>query len=584
MDIFDVIVLFGGLAFFLYGMTVLSSGLEKMAGGKLERVLKRMTSNKLKSLALGAGITFAIQSSSAMTVMLVGLVNSGVMGLGQSIGVIMGSNIGTTLKAWLFSLSGIENENSFLLQMLKPENFSLVFALVGVILLMLPKKRKRQDIGGVLLGFAVLMYGMKLMGDSVAGLEDSQVLKDLLLAFANNPILGVIAGAVVTAVIQSSSASVGILIALAANTPISIGAALPIIMGQNIGTCITAVISSIGVNKNAKRVAAVHVSFNVIGTVLFLAIFYLLDGIFNFAFVDQNISTFGVATIHTLFNVLTTLVLLPFTALLEKIARFVVRDKAEDEAFSFIDERLLNTPSVAISECYQKTIQMADMANEIMHLSLSLFDTYDEKVIALVREKEERIDTYEDKLGTSLVKLSGMELSAADGKKVSKLLHTIGDFERIGDHAVNLLKTAQEIHEKQLVFSESATEDLEVLQQALREILDLTVNAFARDDVAGAKRVEPLEQVIDRLINKVKNKHIERLQRGTCTIEMGFVLSDLLNNVERVSDHCSNIAVAMIEVDNNSFYTHEYLEGIKTEDEDFKLKYREYKEKYALHK
>lgn len=584
MDLFDLILLFGGLAFFLYGMTVLSSGLEKMAGGKLEQVLKRMTSSKLKSLALGAGITFAIQSSSAMTVMLVGLVNSGVMNLGQSIGVIMGSNIGTTLKAWLFSLSGIENDNNILLQMLKPDNFSLVFALVGVVLLMMPKKQKRQDIAAILLGFAVLMYGMKMMGDSVSGLENSQGLKDLLLTFANNPILGVVAGAVVTSVIQSSSASVGILIALAANTPISIGAALPIIMGQNIGTCVTALISSIGVNKNAKRVAVVHVAFNIIGTILFLLAFYALDGIFDFAFVDSNISTFGVATIHTVFNVITTIILMPFTKMLEKIARFVVKDKAEDEEFAFIDERLLKTPSVAISECYQKTIQMADMANETMHLALGLLDKYDENDIELIREKEALIDKYEDKLGTSLVRLSGMGVSEVDGRKVSKLLHTIGDFERVGDHAVNLMKVAGEIHEKGLEFSKSAMVDIDVLKNALRDILDLTMNAFARDDVEGAKLVEPLEQVIDRLINKVKQKHIERLQRGTCTIEMGFVLSDLLNNIERVSDHCSNIAVTMIEINNNSYETHEYLDEIKVEDESFKENYKQFKEKYAISK
>lgn len=581
--IFSVIQLLCGLAFFLYGMEVMSGGLKKMAGGKLEQMLKTITSNPFTGILLGAGITIAIQSSSAMTVMLVGLVNSSIMELGQTISMIFGSNIGSTVTAWITSLSALDGDN-FFIAMLKPANFSGILAFIGILMYMTSKKPRRKDIGIIFIGFAVLMFGMELMSNAVQPLSEKKEFQHVLTMF-RNPFLGVLVGTVFTGVIQSSAASIGILQAFSLSGSMTYSMAIPIILGLNIGTCATALISSIGVNKPAKRVAIIHVSLNTIGTIVFMLLLYGTQMFVALPFMQWAIDPFGIAFCHMVFNVINTMLLLPFPKILEKIAFFLVPDDQETkEQYSFIDERLLKAPSFAISECYQKTAEMADMAKENIQRALSLFDRYDEKAVDLICENEERIDKYEDRLGTSLVRLSSMELSAADGRKISKLLHTIGDFERIGDHAVNILKVAQEIYDKRLAFSDSAAADVEVLKRAVQDILRLTVNAFAKDDVEGAKLVEPLEQVIDRLISKVKTKHVERLQRGTCTIEMGFVLSDLLNNIERVSDHCSNIAVAMIEVDNDSFYTHEYLEGIKTENDAFKALYQKYKADYALHK
>lgn len=581
MDIFSIITLFGGLAFFLYGMNVMSSGLEKVTGGKLERTLKRMTSNPLKSLALGAGITIAIQSSSAMTVMLVGLVNSGIMELGQTIGVIMGSNIGTTLTAWILSLAGIESDVVWL-KLLKPSSFAPIAALIGIILIMISKKKRRKDIGAILVGFSVLMFGMELMSGAVSPLADKPEFSSILTAFTN-PILGVLVGAVFTGIIQSSAASVGILQALSMTGSITYAMALPIIMGQNIGTCVTAIISSIGVNKNAKKVAVVHISFNVIGTILCLVIYYLLNSIFNFAFADDIINPFGIAVAHSVFNVVTTTLLLPFMKQLEGIANFVVRDTGSAEEFTLIDERLLNTPSVAISECNNLTVKMSATAKDTVLSAISLFGSFDNKKAEQILKNEDELDMYEDKLGTILVKLSSKDLSDRDSRQISKLLHTIGDFERLGDHAVNILKTAEEIKNKEIDFSQQAKDELRVLTNALNEILNITIDAFGRNDLEGAFRVEPLEQVIDMLIIEIKNNHIARLQNGFCTIQMGFVLSDLLNNFERVSDHCSNIAVALIEVEHNSFDTHEYLESVKDmSNEKFNKAFTHYKEKYRL--
>jgi Na/Pi-cotransporter len=562
MDIFSFLTLFGGLAFFLYGMTLMSESLEKMAGGKLEHTLKMMTSSPLKSLALGAGITIAIQSSSAMTVMLVGLVNSGVMELNQTIGVIMGSNIGTTLTAWILSMTGIESENTFI-NLLKPESFSPVIALVGIILIMGSKKQRRRDIGRIMVGFAILMYGMELMKDAVSPLADSPDFAGLLTAFSN-PLLGVLVGTVFTGIIQSSAASVGILQALALTGNITYGMAIPVIMGQNIGTCVTALLSSIGVSRNAKRVAVVHISFNVIGTVICLALFYGSNAVFHYAFVDSSIGAVGIAFCHTAFNVFTTLLLLPFTRQLEKLACLLVRTEAPSEGFAFLDPRLLRTPGVAIGECAAMANKMAELAHRNLLLSLDQFSSYSSARETELLENEDKLDTYEDKLGNYLVEVSRHGLSSSDSRQVSRLLHSIGDFERIGDHALNLLHSAQEMHDKGLRFSGAAEGELKVLTAALTEILSTATDSFVKVDLTLAREVEPLEETIDQLTEEIRLRHIERLQNGQCTIQLGFVLNDLLNNVERVSDHCSNIAVCIIETSGITIDSHAYLHEVKS--------------------
>lgn len=576
-----------GLSFFLYGMTVMSNGLKKMSGSKLETNLKKMTSNPFKSLALGAGITIAIQSSSAMTVMLVGLVNSGIMSLEQTVGVIFGSNIGTTLTTWIMSLSGLEGGN-FFLDMLKPANFSPVIALIGVILIMVAKSEKKKDLGSILVGFAILMYGMEFMGNSMDALKGDPEFAKMMLVF-NNPILGVLVGAVVTGIIQSSAASVGILLSLAGTNAITYGMALPIILGQNIGTCVTALISSIGVNRNARKVAVVHMSFNVIGTFLVLALYYGLDSFIHFSFTNSTIDQWGISLIHTTFNVFSTIILLPFSNLLVKIANLVVKDKDEEEKTVFIDERLLNTPAVALSECDSKAIEMAQITKNCLLNAFGVVRKaengtgYDKKRAAAVLADEKAVDKYEDKLGSFLVKVSGKELSQRDSREVSKLLHTIGDFERMSDHAVNLLDIAQEIKDKQIQFSEEAKKELKILVTALEEIISHTVTAFAENNLDLARDVEPLEQVVDRLTDQIRANHINRLQKGDCTIELGFVLSDLLNNFERISDHCSNVAVAMIEVAHDSFATHKYLGKVKSGgNADFSERFGEYERKYRI--
>ncbi len=581
MDIFSIFTLCGGLAFFLYGMSVMSKGLEKLAGGKLEQMLQKMTSNPFKSILLGAGITIAIQSSSAMTVMLVGLVNSGIMELGQTIGVIMGSNVGTTLTAWILSLAGIESEN-FFLRLLKPESFAPLAAFAGILLTMASSSSRRKSLGTIMVGFAVLMYGMELMKDAMSPLADMPWFADILTAFTN-PFLGILVGMVVTGVIQSSAASVGILQALALTGGITYGVAIPIILGQNIGTCVTSLLSSIGVNRNAKRVAVVHVSFNLIGSVVILALFYGLGTFIDYAFLDFPIDPRGIAMVHSIFNISTTLLLLPFTRQLEKIARRVVPESQEEQTFTFIDERLLATPSVAIAECGNKTVEMAELAQDTILQALSLLKRYDESVAEAVLANEDRLDLYEDKLGTFLVQLSSKSTSERDSRQASKQLHTIGDFERIGDHAVNLLRAAEEIHRKEIHFSEPAQRELHILIEALKEILDITTRAFAEDDLVLAGRVEPLEQVIDGLTDQIKSNHVARLQNGHCTIELGFVLSDLLTNCERVSDHCSNIAVAQIETAQNAYDAHQYLSGVKTSGKgSFQKDFEAFQKKYAL--
>lgn len=561
MDIFSVFTLCGGLAFFLFGMNTMSKSLEKMAGGKLERTLKRMTSNPMKSMALGAGITIAIQSSSAVTVMLVGLVNSGVMELGQTIGVIMGSNIGTTLTSWILAMSGIESNNVWI-NLLKPENFSPVLALIGILLIMASKKQRRRDIGRIMMGFSILMYGMELMKNAVSPLADMPEFSSILTAF-NNPLLGVLVGAVFTGVIQSSAASVGILQALAMTGSISFGMAIPIIMGQNIGTCVTAVLSSIGVSRSAKRVAAVHISFNIIGTVICLILFYGANSIFQFAFTDSAISAVGVALCHTVFNVFTTALLMPFSNQLGKLACLFVKTETKADTFAFLDPLLLRTPGAAINECTAMTGKMAELAKHNLLLSIQQLMEFTSEREAEIIGNEDKLDIYEDHLGDYLVQVSRHGLSGDNSRQVSRLLHCIGDFERIGDHAVNVQESAQELHDKQLSFSVDAKGELEILIAALSEILDRSIHCFISNDPEAAVHVEPLEETIDRLTEEIRLRHIERLQRGACTIKLGFVLNDLLTNFERVSDHCSNIAVCIIETNCKGIDAHTYLHDIK---------------------
>ncbi len=579
MDIFSVFTLLGGLAFFLYGMNVLSSALEKMVGGKLESVLRVMTSNRWKGLALGAVITIAIQSSSAMTVMLVGLVNSGIMELSQTIGVIMGSNIGTTLTAWILSAAGIEGDNIWL-KMLKPESFSPLLALVGILLIMTCKQGRKRDAGHVLIGFSILMTGMSFMSQSVSPLADMPVFQDILV-MCKNPLMGVLLGAVVTGVIQSSAASVGILQSLSMTGSITFGMAIPIIMGQNIGTCVTSLLSSVGANKNAKRVTAVHIYFNVLGTVICLLGFYALNSLFRFEFTDSPINAVGIALVHSLFNFITTALLLPFSKQLEGLAKLTVRDTNVRE--TLLDERLMLSPAFAISECRALAVKMAHTARDSMLSAIGLTKEYDDGIAREITEQEEQLDLYEDTLGTFLVKLSSKDLSQADSNEAAELLHAIGDFERIGDHAMNILRAAQEIDDKGLEFSEKAQEELGVITQAIIDILNLTVDSFEREDTRLAARVEPLEQVVDSLKLELKNRHVRRLQEGRCTIELGFVLTDLLTNYERVSDHCSNIAVTVIQVKDSALENHGYLNQLKSSGSpEFTREYEQSLQRYVL--
>ncbi len=584
MDLFDVLSLIGGLAMFLFGMNTLSAALEKLAGGKLEKLLEKMTSNPVKGVLLGAGVTAVIQSSSATTVMLVGFVNSGIMKLRQVIGVIMGANIGTTMTAWLLSLTSLEGDNIFI-QLLKPSSFTPILAIIGIGLIMFTKSDKKHNIATILLGFAVLMFGMDAMSDAVSGLKEVPAFGELMVKFSN-PILGVIAGAVLTAIIQSSSASVGVLQALATSTgKITHATALPILLGQNIGTCVTALISSIGANKSAKRVAIVHLLFNVMGTVMFLCLFYLLNAFIDFTFLDMPLEGTSIPIIHTTFNVLATLLFLPFTKQIEKLACLIIRDdpNAEEGDMPMLDERLLKTPSVAIEQCRSVAIKMAKLTRKTILSSLDVLENYDQKKSLEIVENEHTIDIYEDKIGSYLLKISSKDLSEHDSKVVSKLLHTIGDLERISDHAVNVVEAAEEMYQKKIKFSDAAYEEINVIKNAVAEIMDKAVEAFINSNIPLAKEVEPLEDVIDELRTDLKMRHIERLREGKCTIELGFILTDLLTNLERVSDHCSNIAVCMIQVKENNMDTHEYMTELKrSEDSDFVSALNAYKQKYAL--
>ena len=585
MDIFDVLSLAGGLAFFLYGMNVMSVGLEKLAGGKLEGILRSMTSSPVKGMLFGALVTAIIQSSSAVTVMLVGLVNSSIMSLQQSVSVIMGANIGTTITAWLLSLVSIESD-SFVMQMMKPKNFSLVLAFIGIVMVMMAKNQKKKDIGSIFVGFAVLMYGMEMMSGAVEGLKDMPGFADLFTTF-ENPLLGVLVGAVLTAIIQSSSASVGILQALSLTGVISFGAAFPIIMGQNIGTCITSVISSIGANRSARKVSVVHISFNLIGTAVFLVL-YTVGQMFVPAVAELAASAIdpaGIAVCHSVFNICTTVMLLPCSKMLVKIADRVIREKNEsvDAEAELLDKRVLAMPAMAITACDQLIDKMATAANYSVQSAIGLLDDYNDVIASALEADESTLDMYEDRLGQYLTQISGRGLSQHDTRARFKMQHVIGDFERLGDHAMNLLDSAREKHTKGLAFSADAAAQLTVLKNAICEILDLTTRAYQETDVELASQVEPLEQVIDKRIRQARSAHLERLNEGRCTIELGFVLSDVLNNFERVSDHCSNIAVAIIEAESDRYDSHNYLDSIKTgENKEFQQKYREYSDKYAF--
>ena len=582
MDIFSLIMVAGGLAFFLYGMSIMSTGLERMAGGKLEKLLKSMTDNIFKSLLLGAGITIAIQSSSATTVMLVGLVNSGIMTIDQSVGIIMGSNVGTTLTAWLLSLVGLESSNMFL-KLLKPENFSLIFALIGILLIMTSKKQKKKSIGSILIGFAILMYGMKLMSDAVAPLADMPEFAQVLTAF-RNPLIGVLIGALVTGIIQSSAASVGILQALALTGSITYGMAIPIIMGQNIGTCVTSLISSIGVNKNAKKVSVVHISFNLIGTVVFMIIYSVCRGLLEVSLLESPINSFGIAVVHSIFNIGTTVILVPFNKLLVHIADFVIPGNGEDEESTIIlDERLLATPSIAISEANSAAAEMARIAKSEIIRALDIMVKYDEDKAEEIVHLENRLDSYEDAVGSYMVKLNGTQLSEADSLESNKILYAIGDFERLGDHGVNIMYSIRKAYEANLEFTDDAKEEIAVLVDAVKEIVYLATQAYIGNNIETAICVEPLEQVIDNIVFSMKSRHMVRLKEGKCSIDMGFILQDILLNCSRISDHCSNIAAAVIEIyERHSYDTHKYLNTVKSGDKIFDNLFDDYSEKYSI--
>ena len=586
MDLFGVLTMLGGLAMFLYGMNEMGDGLAKVSGGKLERVLEKLTSNRLMGVLLGAGVTAVIQSSSATTVMVVGFVNSGIMKLQQAVGVIMGANIGTTMTSWILSLAGVEGGN-FFTKLLKPTSFSPILAVIGIAMIMFSNKEKMKDIGKILVGFAVLMFGMDTMSGAVKPLADVPEFTSILIMFSN-PLLGLLAGAVLTAVIQSSSASVGILQALCLTGAVGYNTAIPIIMGQNIGTCVTALLSSIGANKNARRAALIHLYFNVIGTVLFMLVFYGLNTVIEFPFMATAANAAGIAVIHTVFNIFYTLILLPFGNVLVKLACATVRDDKkdapqEDVGIQLLDMRFLETPAFAVEQCKNAAVQMAQLSRKSLMMAIEMLSHYDATKAEQVSELESKVDRYEDMLGSYLVKLSAKSLTERDSNEVSMLLHSIGDWERISDHAINLLEAAKEMYEKKVEFSGPAKEELRIFTQALRDIIEKTEKVYVTGDLDLARTVEPLEEVIDDLNTELKGRHVRRLRKGECTIEMGFIFSDITTNYERIADHCSNIAVCLIEVRDNEFDTHEYLDNMKQKDNaEFQKKYAVYKERYQM--
>ncbi len=585
MSFQDVLSMIAGLCVFMFGMHTLSASLEKFAGSRIEDLLNKMTSNPIKGVALGAAVTALIQSSAATTVMMVGFVNSGLLKLSQAISVIMGANIGTTATAWLVSLSSLAGEEvSGIMNIFSFDTFITLIALVGIIFAMFTKSDRKKTVGNIMVGFALLMFGMNMMSDASEKLKDVPEFTRFMTMFSN-PVLGVIAGAILTAVLQSSSVSIGILQSISNQTgTITYRIALPILLGQNIGSCVTALISSIGANKSAKRVAIVHLYFNVIGTVVFLGLFYAVNALIDIPVFDEKLNAVGIAVVHSAFNILATLLFLPFTKQLEKLACLTIRDKADEEAkMPILDKRLLNTPAVAIEECRNVAFKMADLTHKTVLMAIDLVSNYDAKIAAEIVENESTIDIYEDKIGSYILQVASKDLSVNDSKAVSNLLHTIGDLERISDHAVNITEAAEEMHTKKVKFSEAAEKEMAVMTAALREILDMSLKAFLNNDVALAKEVEPLEDVIDGLRTELKSRHVERLKTGKCTIELGFILQDLLTNYERVSDHCSNIAVCLIQIKENSLDTHEYINELKKLDKsEFMDEFNDYRSKYLL--
>ena len=579
MDIFDILTMIGGLSLFLFGMNVMGSALERRAGDSLCSLLGKLTTGKIAGLLTGIGVTAVIQSSSATTVMVVGFVNSGLMSLGQAINVIMGANVGTTVTAWILSLGGIDGD-AIWLQLLKPSSFTPILALIGVVFYVFCKGSKKKDTGMILLGFATLMFGMETMSDAVTGLSEVPAFRDLFIAF-ENPLLGVLAGALLTAIIQSSSASVGILQALAVTGQITLGAAVPIIMGQNIGTCITAILSSVGANRNAKRAALVHLSFNVVGTLVWLIVFCLVKLIFAPVLFEMAASHVSIAVSHSVFNVLCTLLLLPMSKLLEKLVYLFIPETKEKEAISELDERLLTTPAVALERSHSYTMDMAKTAFATVKDAMKMLYSYDASIAETVRAKEKKSDHYEDVIGGYLVKLSSCQLNVADSAEAAKLLRTIGDLERISDYGVYILRSAEELREKEMSFSAPAMEELSVLTAAVEESLDLAWKAFFENDADAAIREDALEEVIDRLKKRMRSHHIRRLQEGGCSIEAGFVWSDLITALERISDHCTNITSPVLE-SAESISFHESMRLVKTDSESFRKLYADYAEKYAM--
>lgn len=588
MDIFSVLTMVGGLALFLYGMQVMGDGLAKVSGGKLERILENLTSNPIKAVLLGTGVTAVIQSSSATTVMVVGFVNSGIMKLNQAVGIIMGANIGTTVTSWILSLSGLQGDNVFV-KLCKPSSFSPLLAVIGVIFLLFIKDEKKKDIGAIMVGFAVLMFGMETMSDAVKPLANVPEFTGILTAFSN-PVLGMIAGAVLTAIIQSSSASVGILQALCVTGAVSYGVAIPIIMGQNIGTCVTALLSSIGATKNAKRAAMVHLYFNIIGTVVFMVLFYTVNAVVGFSFLGTATNAAEIAVIHSLFNVFATMLLLPFGKGLEKLACLTIRDdvqpaevEEERKELQLLDSRFLEKPAFAMEQSVHVANKMAEESKRTLFTAMDLLWNYTEDGAKKVGELENLVDQYEDELGTYLVKLSRQNLSVHDSHTLSIVLHCIGDFERISDHAINIMEAAQEMHDKKLIFSPKAEEELKVFSRAVQDIVEKAYAVFRDQDEKLAQKVEPLEAVVDELNQEVKKRHIRRLREGKCTIELGFILSDITTSLERVADHCSNIAVCVTQVREDTYDTHGYLNSVKNEDSEiFRGLVLEEEEKYLL--
>lgn len=580
MDIFDVLTMVGGLSLFLFGMNVMGQALERRAGEKLRSLLGRLTTNRAAGLLTGLGITAVIQSSSATTVMVVGFVNSGFMTLRQAVNVIMGANIGTTVTAWVLSLAGIDSGNLFV-RLLKPSSFTPVLAFAGIILYMFCRNAKKKDTGMILLGFATLMFGMETMSGAVSGLRDVPQFQNLFILF-RNPVLGVLAGTLLTALIQSSSASVGILQALAVTGQVTYGAAVPIIMGQNIGTCVTAMLSSIGANKNAKRAAMVHLSFNVIGTAVWLTVFCLCRAAFRPVFLDEPASLFGIAVAHSIFNVLCTLLMLPLSGFLERLVIRLVPEANQPETHNELDERLLAAPPIALERCREVAFDMAGLSVDALKEGMAVLRKYSPELADAIREKEEKTDHYEDILGTYLIRLSTKQISEADSAEAAKLLKMIGDFERISDHAVNLLESAEEMLEKGLEFTAPAALELQTISSAVDEILDLALKAFLNDDLKSASMVEPLEQAIDQLKEQMRTRHILRMQQGLCSIDAGFIWSDLLTSLERTADHCSNIAGCVIDMAHHNMNLHESLRSIRNESEDFQQRFKAYAGKYSF--